>query len=397
MALMDEQADTDALYTRAPGDRQPQHGGTPSSDGRLEYTRLAHVFDQTPTAALVNVSLSAMIAWALHTHAPSAPLATWLAGIVAVTVVRLLQLRRFRRDDTPDVAAWTRRYIVTMAASGLLWGASLPLFLPVVPSLHGSLLVIALAGLAAGALPIHAAVLRIYCTFLASVLVPCALTYFWLGEPAHLLLAGMTTLYSSALVLAARNYSRALHDAYRLSAELEAANEQLAHQASHDGLTGLYNRGRFETAFDRELDRTDRYRSHFALIMLDIDNFKQINDRHGHEAGDRVLRALGALFRQEIRAPDVAARWGGEEFMILLPETRLPDARAVAERLRARIAHARLGEPEGVTASLGVTECRGPETHGASLRRLDEALYRSKRDGRNRVTAIGPSSAWASA
>jgi len=382
-----------------PGARQPrpaagpppQRHDAPSSHGRLERIRVSHVFDQTPIAALVNGALSLLVAWALYPYVPAALLALWLAGVATITAVRLLQLRIFHRDPTPDVAIWTRRYLRTLATSGLLWGVSLPLFLPLVPPLHGSVLVIALAGLAAGALPIHAAVLSIYCTFLACLLVPCALTYLWLGEPVHLVLAGMTTLYGSALVLAARNYGRALDDAHRLSAELEAANEQLAHQASHDALTGLYNRGRFEAVFDRELDRTSRYHSHFALIMLDIDDFKQINDRHGHDAGDRVLRELGALFREEVRAPDLAARWGGEEFMILLPETRLPDAEAVAERLRARIAEARFGEPDGVTASLGVTECTGPETHGAILRRLDNALYESKRDGRNQVTAIDPS------
>lgn len=119
--------------------------------------------------------------------------------------------------------------------------------------------------------------------------------------------------------------------------------------------------------------------------MLDVDHFKQVNDVYGHDVGDRVLEHLGALLAHETRAPDQPARWGGEEFMILLPESGVDAAHNVAERIRRRVAEAHFDGPDNVTISLGVTVTSAPEERATLLRRLDDALYRAKQNGRNCV------------
>lgn len=171
--------------------------------------------------------------------------------------------------------------------------------------------------------------------------------------------------------------------------------ETLRQQAMHDALTGLYNRRHMEEALRRELRRCQRNRRPLGLIMADIDHFKSINDRHGHEAGDALLRALGELLRGQIRSEDVACRYGGEEFLLILPESTLETTWDRAETLRRQVRSLRLTHQDSlldtVTLSLGVAVL--PD-HGATVDELvnaaDAALYRAKAAGRDRVETAAP-------
>lgn len=159
----------------------------------------------------------------------------------------------------------------------------------------------------------------------------------------------------------------------------------LRHRADHDPLTGLYNRYAFQNQLDEEIRRIDRYGGSFSLIMLDLDYFKTVNDRYGHDVGDQVLRRVSALMQEEVRDPDIITRWGGEEFMILLPETDIDNAIVLAERIRTRIAETDFEGPDGVTISLGLAGSHAGESEEMLIRRVDRALYRAKASGRNRA------------
>ncbi len=159
---------------------------------------------------------------------------------------------------------------------------------------------------------------------------------------------------------------------------------ELRHLAHHDPLTGLYNRAAFQKHLDEELNRTERYHRPFSLIMLDIDRFKTINDSYGHNVGDQILQQIAGLIREELRDTDSVARWGGEEFMILLPETELDNAAVLAERLRMRIDRADFDAAGHVTISLGIADWHEGEARKNMLIRVDSALYRAKKGGRNR-------------
>ena len=171
--------------------------------------------------------------------------------------------------------------------------------------------------------------------------------------------------------------------------------EESQRLAAVDPLTGVRNRRSLLEALGPELARTSRQGAAMSLLLLDVDHFKAINDRHGHAAGDVVLAGLGELLRRELRGVDLIGRWGGEEFVVALPELTLDDAARVAERLRQHIAALSLddarGERLGVTASIGVAEQLPGEDLQALIDRADRAMYTAKSQGRDRVVVSSPS------
>ena len=156
-----------------------------------------------------------------------------------------------------------------------------------------------------------------------------------------------------------------------------------------DGLTRLYNHRHFYELLDQEFQRAIRYESKLSLIMADIDSFKQVNDKHGHQVGDDVIMVLAGVISREVRDFDIAARYGGEEMAVLLPQTGVKQAMAVAERIRSAVENHDFSLPDGetVTISLGVAgfpEC-GAENHTALVQVADAALYEAKKAGKNCV------------
>jgi len=167
---------------------------------------------------------------------------------------------------------------------------------------------------------------------------------------------------------------------------LEDAHRQLLHLSRRDQLTGLYNRVAITELLRAEIERSRRYRQPLSIVLADIDHFKRINDRYGHEAGDRVLAQIGAVLRHNTRKPDEVGRWGGEEFLVIAPAADDRAAGHLADRLRGYIEDIPLGEmPEKMTASFGVAQLGGKQTHDQLLYMADMALYEAKRTGRNRV------------
>jgi diguanylate cyclase (GGDEF)-like protein/PAS domain S-box-containing protein len=165
--------------------------------------------------------------------------------------------------------------------------------------------------------------------------------------------------------------------------------EQLTREAHLDALTALPNRRDFDEMLQREILRSERYRGPLCVAMGDIDHFKIVNDSLGHHVGDAVLKSLAEFMRRRLRRSDYVARWGGEEFAILLPETTLEVAEIVLDRLRASIARhviPELGRP--VTLSFGITVYRRADSADELVERVDQALYQSKQSGRNQITKI---------
>ena len=180
-----------------------------------------------------------------------------------------------------------------------------------------------------------------------------------------------------------------------LTLQLQAANERLATLAATDGLTGLLNKRSLEEALARDLARADRGQTCLGLVMLDVDFFKKVNDTHGHQIGDEVLKAVAQIVATSLRTGDVAARYGGEEFVTVLPGSDREGATIVAERIRKKLEQAEIQTSSGklrVTASFGVAAVSGPSCRGAAkelVAKADAALYDAKRAGRNRVVTSG--------
>jgi len=163
-------------------------------------------------------------------------------------------------------------------------------------------------------------------------------------------------------------------------------SEQTRHLANNDGLTGLQNRRRTTERLEIEIARARRYGVPLAVALCDVDNFKQINDRFGHNVGDHVLVQVARSLQTTLREVDLVGRWGGEEFLVLLPDTDVAGTRVVGERLRAGIEGlpAFSGGPERVTISVGLAGFDASDSTTGFIDRADQALYRAKKSGRNR-------------
>lgn len=169
--------------------------------------------------------------------------------------------------------------------------------------------------------------------------------------------------------------------------EFQTLTRSLQQQADHDGLTGLYNRQKFNALCAAEIARGKRYGTPLALIMFDIDRFKNVNDTYGHLVGDEVLIETARTVEARMRELDTLARWGGEEFMILAPHTDLDHALNLAEQVRSVIDEHVFPTVGRMTCSLGVSALAQHDTVDRLIYRADAALYLAKRNGRNRVAA----------
>jgi diguanylate cyclase (GGDEF)-like protein len=190
----------------------------------------------------------------------------------------------------------------------------------------------------------------------------------------------------SAIKLAQESLRAHVEKTEQTNSSLQATLTELNRLVGTDLLTGLWNRRHLEEVVVHELERHHRYKQPFSVLMLDLDFFKSVNDLYGHTAGDKVLQQVSQCIQQSLRNSDSLARWGGEEFVVLCPNTSLETVSLLAERLRERVSQTPMPH-QGITltASLGAAEAGPTETWAQLFGRLDQALYRAKEEGRNRV------------
>jgi diguanylate cyclase (GGDEF)-like protein len=216
----------------------------------------------------------------------------------------------------------------------------------------------------------------------------------WLGIPLFMYggCEGVIAVQSSHARAFRADHQRLLESlALQIAAALQ--NAHLYELAMVDGLTGLFMRRYFDARIEEEIERSKRYGSAFSVVMMDVDDFKSLNDAHGHLIGDRVLRGIANVVKSQMRGVDTAARYGGEEIAVILPRTEMVNAYNVGERIRAAIAELRITTDTDPSQALGVTASFGiagyPESTATSgedlVRRADRALYRAKKTGKNRV------------
>lgn len=184
------------------------------------------------------------------------------------------------------------------------------------------------------------------------------------------------------------NISSLRHDLSTSRKKLQASLATIKEMAIHDDLTGFYNRRHLMDLLEIENNRAVRTGSAFSLAMMDLDKFKSVNDTFGHQVGDNVLLTFSAIIHSVLRKSDFCGRYGGEEFLVVLTQTDLQEAKVFAERVRSRVEESffpELGPQSGITVSIGIAEHRINEGIEKTISRADEALYRAKKNGRNRV------------
>jgi diguanylate cyclase (GGDEF)-like protein len=219
-------------------------------------------------------------------------------------------------------------------------------------------------------------------------------TYANLLQKANLALGEIATEQERLV----RQLEAAKDEAQKLSEQLRIANNKLLDEARRDELTDLANRRSLETFLEKELERCARYNHPIAILFMDIDNFKSVNDQYGHLDGDAALRQFASIFKHEVRAADVVARHGGEEFVAVLVETGMDDAMLIAERIRRSVQDTPIQlnaerPPARLTVSIGVAVWAPPEkpiNATRLLERADRAMYRAKALGKNSVAKWEP-------
>jgi diguanylate cyclase (GGDEF)-like protein len=222
--------------------------------------------------------------------------------------------------------------------------------------------------------------------------------YVVAAEEAHLMVISHHLLW----LMVDRSHAFSKNLLVVLSERVRSDNEFIANSlvglrraernAVTDALTGLGNRHWMQELFEREVIRAQHSGTALCLMMVDVDNFKHFNDRYGHIAGDRVLASVAHALREYLRPTDLIARFGGDEFAVLLPDLDLDQARATAERLRERVAALPSSLSTGVSVSIGVTLRAGADDVSCLVERADRAMYNAKTEGRNRVCVASGSS-----
>lgn len=185
-----------------------------------------------------------------------------------------------------------------------------------------------------------------------------------------------------------KNVEQKTRELEQKNRELEQKIKQIEHISKTDVLTGVANRKNFEEILSKEKARSRRYNHPLSISLFDIDHFKQINDRYGHNTGDEVLKSVAHLIQDNIRQMDVLARWGGDEFIIIYPDLALPEALSATEKLRSLVEKKQLIDGISVSCSFGLSQYRSDDQGNSLFQRVDRALYNAKQLGRNRIESL---------
>jgi diguanylate cyclase (GGDEF)-like protein len=407
--------------------QQPAGELPPMAPDQFQVLMMGELFVRTRESALVGFLPVLLIAWA-HWHAqPRQPLLIWIAVVVMVLVYRVLVAHLFL--SRPDAQTVRRRrwfWLEWLGAVGLaaVWVGSLTLLGSSELDALFFLRLIFLVTLASFLLSAIGIDLLLYASFLLT-LVAGSLTLLHIYYPGYVAQFPVVTVgfivYAGMLLVRSRGeyrrtrdwimarltekrlldqlnqtilHERETQEVLRIkSIELEDINRQLGELAIRDALTGAFRRGHIEAELRRLVKGLQRRHADFSILLLDIDFFKRVNDQHGHAVGDEVLRRMAALVQSLLRGSDMFGRWGGEEFIVLMPDTTLAQALEAAERVRQAIPSLEFAGESGrfhITVSIGVAQYQTQETADALTGRADKALYAAKHAGRDRVMAYEP-------
>ena len=357
---------------------------------------LTEMFARTRESALLGLVGVGLMAYA-HLDSVGLPnLLIWI-GLMVVVVLSRWHLATSYLRTAPQEAAeldrWGRREQLATIAMALAWTSSLWLLDSGAMDGPFYFKMSVLVAVAAFTLGTQGMVPRIYFSFLCAFIIS-ALAFFSTWSPSPGQGVGVVelalSLYAGMLAMRSRIEHRRARQGIEAQLGQQALVERLRELASRDVLTNAFSRSHMQQALRFSASRLRRSGQPYSVAMLDVDHFKQVNDRWGHVVGDEVLKRITAVMQQELRDTDLFGRWGGEEFIVLLPETRLRAACETAGRLRAclqRIDFAPAAPGLRVTVSIGVARAAEGETPDSVIGRADTALYSAKGGGRNRVAA----------
>ena len=384
---------------------------------------------QLPAAIWVGLILAIALAWFFSALLPAALVLGWLAVLIAISFIRLFSVRHIASDQfsPADARKYATRYTVTAFLLGSTW-ASLAFLLPYVGTEERMVIFVLLISIAGGALTTTAAYITSFYTYAYPILIAYAANAFLLPERIWVTLGVISVVYAVYMTIAGWKLYMSLQESILLRyswqetadtlntvkeelheelagrkrteqqlttvmADLEKAVSHLEQLAAIDELTGIPNRRSFDAAIAREWNRARRDEVNIALLMIDVDHFKNYNDIYHHQQGDVALKQVATTLSKYAKRPgDVTARYGGEEFALILSNPTPDYVQQTAEQLRQhildlQIPHSGSATDAFLTVSIGTAICHVPQNDDYSvlIREADQALYEAKHAGRNQV------------
>lgn len=355
---------------------------------QVRADRLHQLFRQSFSAIFGSYLAAVMLCWLCWDRFDHSVMLVWLVLLGLTSLLRVKMFTDWFRcpnsERTPQ--RWERRYWITLVLSATVWGAGAFALMPTDDCLSQVLVMLFTVGMSVSAVSCYSVYRSMTLVSMSLVLLPCTLWLLVQPSPMQVGVAIAVLVFSSFVVSATRKLSDALEKAFRLTRQMERAHSISTRAAQTDELTGLMNRRAFFEQGQRLYAQCRHQQQPLCALMMDMDHFKAINDTHGHQAGDQVLRQIGGVISTSFRQDDVYGRLGGEEFAVLLPNTSLETAHAIAEQLVKAIAGLASEPVHGLTASLGLasTQAEDLDLHGL-MNTADKALYRAKALGRNQV------------
>ena len=372
-------------------------------DSHDTHEKLADLFYQyAPATILASQFIAFIIAFTLYKQVDQTQLYVWLGSITLFNLLRLGYHKLKARGRAAElIATRVSHYVMLTFFSGLSWSLLLALFDSSMPLYAQLLIIITLVCMPVASIPNNAIWLPVYYAYAGPILFSLLIWSLLVVDDLSLEYSTLTIAYAIVLFITAHVYHRNLKQALqirtqneRLIAELSLANRQLEEFAYIDPLTGLTNRRWFQEQADNALERCQRHKSSLALLLIDLDNFKKINDQWGHSVGDDVLQTIAKRLKATFRQTDSiahaqmdAARFGGDEFILLLEDIRSNhDVKKAAQRVLDEVHEPIISDNQLIepSCSLGIALYPADgNTIVTLIRRADVALYRAKDSGKN--------------
>jgi diguanylate cyclase (GGDEF)-like protein len=369
----------------------------------MDSERLRLIYANLPVALSVSVGCACVLVILLRQVVSGIVLLAWLGAGLLITWLRYLDYRWFNQlpHEALDPGEWNWRVMLGASASGLWLGSAAAVVFPPGDLPHQIVINFLLAGISAGAMTSYTAIWRCYFLFVLPAILPMAFRMALQGTEIHDSLALLTVLYLGVVLRSAIQTDRMIGNVLKVRAENVELTKALHHQATHDELVNLPNYREFNARLAAEAESCAKLGQTYALLFIDLDRFKEINDTGGHAAGDAALRRIGHLLKRHLRVKDTAARMGGDEFAILLPGCPPHRAEVVAEKILADIEQFTLPWENGkcfqLGASIGLAYSEpGTQDTAAVLRAADAACYAAKTGGRGRIEVYRASTAYKS-
>lgn len=358
-------------------------------DESVQADKLQLLYRQSYPAVFFSLIVAFLYVNILWDQVNNKSLFIWLGIVIVASLVRLFIFVTYRRQspEGKNILKWEKPYYISLAVSSIIWGIGLVYLSYNLPFVYQVITYFLLVGMAGSALTVYSALRYLSITTVAFILVPITVRFLFLEQDAALMMSFAVIVFMVSAFRATRVLSDTLHNNYMLTHALSRANEEAEKLASTDMLTGLNNRRAFTDLSNIQIEYCKRYGNPVTAITLDVDHFKNINDKYGHAAGDTALQHLTEILQTITRSSDIIGRIGGEEFAILLINTHVDEAVLVAEKLRNWIADhpVHIGEDcFSMTVSIGVASDNNYNLE-LLVNLADKAMYKAKQAGRNKV------------